>query len=43
MNTLVDLIATGIIMLLGEEGRDWDHYGCDGEEWWALRLWTRRN
>ena len=40
---LTALIATGISMLLGEEeGRLWEYYEID-EDWWALRLWTRRN
>ena len=41
--TITALVLTAIVMLLGEEGKDWCGYGCDGEEWWALRLWTRRN
>lgn len=40
--TLQNVIALGIILLLGSEGRDWEYYGGD-EEWWELRLWTRRN
>ncbi|GAI66270.1 unnamed protein product [marine sediment metagenome] len=40
--TLTDLIAMGIIFLLGEPGRYWCYYETD-PEWWQLRLWTRRN
>ncbi|MBA7554620.1 hypothetical protein ES705_47247 [subsurface metagenome] len=40
--TLIDLVAFGILCLLGEQGRYWDYYETD-PEWWQLRLWTRRN
>ena len=42
MGSLNDLIFTGVIMLLGSEGKDWIYYETD-PDWWALRLWTRRN
>ena len=29
-------------MLIGDEGVDWDYYETD-PDWWALRLFTRRN
>ena len=37
-----ELRCVAIIMLLGEKGKDWDYYETD-LDWWALRLWTRRN
>lgn len=40
--TLQNVIALGIILLLGSRGRDWEYYETD-PEWWAIRLWTRRN
>jgi len=42
VGSLNDLIFTGVIMLLGSEGKDWIYYETD-PDWWALRLWTRRN
>ena len=39
---ITDLIFTGLMMLLGREGRDWIYYETD-PDWWSLRLWTRRN
>ncbi|MBA7535573.1 hypothetical protein ES705_27831 [subsurface metagenome] len=41
-NTLNNLIALGIIFLLGTEGRDWAYFETD-PEWWALKLYLRRN
>lgn len=38
-----DLVLLALVLLLGQEGRHWVHYGGDGPEWWAVRLWTRRN
>jgi len=40
---LADLILTALTMLLGEEGKDYCLYGCDGEDWWILRLYSRIN
>ena len=40
---MVDLILTALTMLLDKEQETWRHYGCDGQEWWQLRLWTRIN
>lgn len=40
--TINNVIALGIILLLGTRGRDWDFYETD-LEWWEVRLWTRRN
>ncbi len=37
----IDLMLTAMIMLLGETG-DWEYYETD-PNWWALRVWTRRN
>lgn len=37
-----ELYFTALEMLKGEEGLDWCHYQADAE-WWALRLYTRRN
>lgn len=39
---LTDLIFTALIMLIGEEGRDWEYYEQD-PYWWEWRLWTRIN
>lgn len=39
---LTDLIFTALIMLIGEEGKDWEYYEQD-PDWWELRLWTRIN
>ena len=30
------------VWLLGYQGEDWEYYETY-PEWWALRLWTRRN
>ena len=38
-----ELMHTTLLMLMGKEGVDWSPYGVDGEEWWSIRLWTRRN
>jgi len=38
----VDLVFTLMVMLLGEEGKDWIYYETDSD-WWTLRLYTRRN
>jgi len=40
--TLIDLIAIGIIVLFGQEGTHWDYYETD-PHWWQLRLLTRIN
>jgi len=40
--SIVDLVFTLMIMLLGEEGKDWIYYEADSN-WWTLRLWTRIN
>lgn len=37
-----ELTFTALIMLMGEEGVDYALYEED-EDWWALRLYTRRN
>jgi len=37
-----ELILTAMTMLMGEEGVDYALYEED-EDWWAVRLWTRRN
>jgi len=37
-----ELTLTGLIMLLGKEGREFSYYEQD-PEWWALRLYTRIN
>lgn len=37
-----ELTFTAMIMLMGEEGVDYALYEED-EDWWALRLYTRRN
>ncbi|MBA7624689.1 hypothetical protein ES703_32101 [subsurface metagenome] len=42
---VIDSIFYGIIVLLGERGKDWD-YDKDlfnDPLWWTLRLWSRRN
>jgi len=39
---LTDLIFPALIMLIGEEGKDWEYYETD-LDWWELRLWTRIN
>lgn len=40
--TLQELIFTAITMLIGKEGEDFAYYEQD-PNWWALRLYTRRN
>lgn len=40
--SIEDLVFTLMIMLLGQEGRDWIYYESD-IDWWTLRLYTRRN
>lgn len=35
--TLADLIALGIICLIGTEGRDWEYYPPD-PEWFELHI-----
>ena len=40
--SLINLIALGIIFLLGTQGRDWEYYETD-LDWWTLRLYLRRN
>jgi len=37
-----ELTFTAMIMLMGEKGVDYALYEED-EDWWHLRLWTRRN
>ena len=37
-----ELILMALCILLGEQGKDWEYYETS-EEWWAIRLWTRRN
>jgi len=36
------LIVAALALLFGEEGIDWVYYESD-PNWWAVRLWTRRN
>ena len=40
--TLVDLIFLALIMLIGEEGKDFLYYEWD-EDWWEQRLQARIN
>ncbi|MCK4722499.1 MAG: hypothetical protein KAT75_04305 [Dehalococcoidia bacterium] len=35
-------ILLGLIVLIGEEDRDWEYIETD-PAWWTVRLWTRRN
>ena len=37
-----ELTFTAMTMLMGEENIDFNYYECD-QDWWAIRLWTRRN
>ena len=37
-----ELIFMALCMLQGEQGKDWVYYETD-LDWWAIRLWTRRN
>jgi hypothetical protein len=39
---LTDVICYGIIVLLGQENRDWEYYETD-PDWWTCRLWLSRN
>jgi len=41
---LEDLILTGVVVLLGEEEKDW-FYHCGGydEEYWQVKLWLKKN
>jgi len=32
----------GLVVLLGQENRDWEYYETD-PDWWAIRLRYRRN
>ena len=44
MNELIDTIALGIIVLLGEQGVHWDYFqDTVDDNWWELRLWIIRN
>ena len=38
----IELLFTATILLMGEQGVDYALYEED-EDWWAVRLWTRRN
>lgn len=40
--TLAELLFTLLLMLLGDEGKDWAYYENDAN-WWALRLYSRIN
>jgi hypothetical protein len=42
METLVDSVLLGWIVLKGEEGVNWEAPETD-DDWWQLYLWTRRN
>ena len=37
-----ELIFTALDMLTREQGKYWEYYETDSD-WWAIRLWTRRN
>ncbi|MBA7608640.1 hypothetical protein ES703_15819 [subsurface metagenome] len=39
---VMDSIWYGVIVLFGEQDKDWEYIETD-EDWWTVKLWIRRN